>query len=751
MRIRIGDGPSGWIDAEYRKSGILHVHEDEMIKRFLLLATAVFIGSVSSVCSIFAEPDSTNREPVAGKFKSRLGQVVDDFTLASHRGRPFSLTDFKDKRAVAIVFLGTECPLAKLYGSRLSELQAEFSDRGLAILGINSNTQDSMTEITAYVARHNVTFPVLKDVGNRVADAMGAKRTPEVFLLDSRRKVVYHGRIDDQYGVGFAREKVTRRELAEAIRELLGGRPITQPETEVVGCLIGRAKDVPPTGDVTYCNQIVRILNERCVECHRAGEVAPFTLTSYEDTIGWEDTILEVIADNRMPPWFANPKHGRFSNDARLSEEEKRLLRTWVANGMPEGDRADLPPQPEFAKGWRMPEPDEVFYMDDEPFHVRSDGVIDYQYYLVDPQWTEDRYIWAAEARPDNPRVVHHIIAYLMMPGQRNHNFERGTMLAAYAPGSPPRVLRDGVAVHAPAGSKILFEMHYTPNGSKQVDRSYVGFKYMDKADVKKKLRGRMAIETDFLIPPNASDHVVTAEYRSTRDELLLQMSPHMHLRGKSFRYEAHYPNGETEVLLDVPNYDFNWQLAYRLLEPKLIPKGTKIVCTGTFDNSESNLVNPDPDASVGWGEQSWEEMMIGFFEVIPADRPNSRVGVRNMKIDPSGEWQWQRPTGRRSIKESLSLEVYQDKVEGTLESGGEYYPIRSASLDGDRIRFEVTVNQNGQDLTLDFDAKVYANQLKGEVSLGIGFLGKSFEVPWKAERLDDEEVSEESFDGEVQ
>ena len=536
-----------------------------MSKQITWLAILSIAGSILSVGSIIGADTQTSESP--------LGNVVKDFTLSSHRGRELALADLADKKAVAIVFLGTECPLAKLYASRLSDIEAEFSEKGLAVVGINANTQDSMTEITAYVERHKVSFPILKDVGNRVADALGAERTPEVFLLDAQRTVVYHGRIDDQYGVGFAREKVTRRDLAVAVEELLAGETISQPRTEVVGCFIGRTKTVEQTGDVTYSNQIARIFNKRCVECHRSGEVAPFTLTSYEDTIGWEDTILEVISDNRMPPWFANPKHGEFSNDARLSREEKQLIRTWVANGMPEGNPSQLPPPPEFTEGWRMPEPDEVFHMDEKPFSVRSDGVVDYQYYMVDPEWTEDKYIWAAEARPENPAVVHHIIAYLMLPNQRHHDFQRGTMLAAYAPGSPPRMLKDGVAVHAPAGSKILFEMHYTPNGSKQLDRSYVGFKYMDKADVKKKLRGRMAIETSFRIPPNTSDHVVTADYRSTRDELLLQMSPHMHLRGKSFRYEAIYPDGEKEVLLDVPAYDFNWQLAYRLAEPKLIPK----------------------------------------------------------------------------------------------------------------------------------------------------------------------------------
>ncbi len=553
---------------------------------------------------------------------SLLGMEVANFELRSHRGNASSLHDFKDNRFVVIAFLGTECPLAKLYGPRLAELHEEFAARGVAFIGINSNTQDSLAEITAYVSRHEIPFPMLKDVGNRVADQIGAERTPEVFVLDQDRRVRYHGRIDDQYGVGFSRDQPHRRDLAIALEELTAGKAVTLASTEAIGCHIGRTNKVEPHGDITYSNQIARIFNKRCVECHRIGEIAPFTLTRYEDTIGWEDTILEVIDDNRMPPWFANPAHGTFSNDSRLSKDEKELIRQWVENGMPAGDAKDLPAPPPFAKGWRIPKPDQVVYMRDEPVNVPAEGIVDYQYFMVDPQWEEDKYIYATEARPNNTSVVHHIIVYVQPPGESDSRRRR--MLVGYAPGSTPRVLRNGIAIHVPAGSKLIFEMHYTPNGTPQRDRSYVGFRFMDKANVKKQLRGRLAIQTHLDIPPNADHHVVEAEYRSRQDELLLSMTPHMHLRGKAFRYEAFYPDGASEVLLDVPQYDFNWQLSYELAEPKLLPEGTRVLCTAAFDNSEGNPVNPDPSKRVQWGDQSFEEMMIGFFNVVtPGKEPS--------------------------------------------------------------------------------------------------------------------------------
>ncbi len=253
--------------------------------------------------------------------------------------------------------------------------------------------------------------------------------------------------------------------------------------------------------------------------------------------------------------------------------------------------------------------------MDSKPFEVPAEGVVDYQRFLVDPGWTEDKYIVAAEARPDNRAVVHHILAYIIPPGARRLDLR--SVLVGYAPGTPPVYYGDGVALRVPSGSRLLFEMHYTPNGRPQKDRSYIGVRFTDKDSVQSLLEGRIAINTRFAIPPGAAHHEVTADYRVRQDELLLSMTPHMHLRGKAFRYEAFYPDGRSEILLDVPRYDFNWQLKYVLAEPKKLPRGTRVRCTAVYDNSERNLVNPDPTKTVHWGDQSWEEMMIGFMDTL--------------------------------------------------------------------------------------------------------------------------------------
>lgn len=577
-----------------------------------LVPSTLAIRVLLACCCIHSVSVSAN-EPIA-EF---------DLKIQTYRGQDWTLDDVKDSKLLVVAFLGTECPLAKLYGPRLQELHEEFGDKGVAFVAVNSNTQDSITEISAYVAKAGITFTMLKDVGNKVADHLNAERTPEVIVFDQDRKVQYRGRIDDQYLIGLARDKVRRRDLAIAIEELLAGKSVSVAATEPLGCHIGRVKEVQPHGDVTYSNQISRILNQHCAECHRSGEIAPFALTNYEDVLGWEDTILEVISENRMPPWFADPKHGSFSNDARLSKEEKTLLNQWVKNGMPQGDPADLPEPPEFVTGWRMSQqPDQIIKMRSEPFDVPAEGVVDYQYFEVDPGWDEDKYVIAMEARPDNIAVVHHIIAYVVEPGSDGRDGRDRRMLVGYAPGSIPTEMKDGTAMRIKAGSKLIFEMHYTPNGAKQIDHSYIGVRFTDKKNVKRLLRGAAAINTKFEIPAGSSNYIVTAKTKKMpSDIMLLDMTPHMHLRGKAFRFEASYPNGKRELLLNVPRYDFNWQLSYKLSEPKLLPKGTIIKCTAAFDNSDQNPVNPDSTKPVNWGDQSFQEMMIGFFTGVEVDK----------------------------------------------------------------------------------------------------------------------------------
>lgn len=554
-----------------------------------------------------------------------IGQKVDDFELSNQ-----GLRDWNDSKIIVLVFLGTECPLVKLYGPRLNELAEQFKKDRVRFIGINANHQDTPTQIAQFAQKHGITFPILKDVGNVVADRLGAQRTPEVFVLDRERVLRYRGRIDDQYAVGVQRAKVDRRDLALAIGDLINNRPVEVPHTEAAGCFIGRAPKpaAPPAqGAVTFTNDIAPILNKHCVACHRPGSIAPFSLLTYRQASGWADTIQEVIAAGRMPPWLADPQYGKFVNEARLSDAEKKLIDDWIRQGVPEGDPRDLPAPPAFSDEWRIPVPHQVVSMPEE-FEIPATGLVEYQYFEVDPGFTEDKWVQAAELRPGNRAVLHHGLIFLRPPGSKQL-IAQGDLESVYltgsAAGSPPLNLPAGMAKKIPAGWRLVFQMHYTTTGALQRDRSSLGLVFADPKTVKKEVATNMALNFGLRIPPREPNKVVEASNQLEHDLLLLSLSPHMHLRGKSFRFEARYPDGGREVLLDIPRYDFGWQDTYYLAEPKRLPRGTVMHCTAHFDNSAANLANPDPNVEVKWGPQSWDEMMIGYYQIALADQDLTR------------------------------------------------------------------------------------------------------------------------------
>lgn len=557
---------------------------------------------------------------------SSIGRSIENFSLSDHLGSKHSLDEWGSSKAVVVVFLGTDCPLAKLYATRLVELAELYKDRGVQIVGVNANSQDSLLEIGHFARVHKIDFPLLKDVGNKIADQFGAKRTPEAFLLDERRVVRYQGRIDDQYGIGYSRPSFSRQDLAIAIDELLSGKQISEPFMEAVGCHIGRAIHREPIGDITYSNQISRLLQKHCVRCHRPSQIAPFSLLEYDDVIGWADTICEVMSDGRMPPWHASPEHGEFMNDARMSDEEKETFYSWVKNGAPKGDVAQLPKPIHFDEEWQIGKPDLVLKMPLR-FEVPAKGIVPYQYFYLDTNFEKDVWIAASEVRPGNRAVVHHIFLFYLPPGRDQPNAEDPLFntIAAFAPGVPAGALQDGLARFVPAGSKLGFQVHYTPTGTEQFDQSEVGLIFAAPNTALKESQIKAAINVDFTIPAGAKNYQITAGYQFTQETLVHALMPHMHYRGRSFQFVAEYPDKTKEILLDVPKYDFNWQNAYVLKTPKVMPADTVVMCYGVFDNSTQNLANPDAKAIVRWGDQSWDEMMLGT--MVTSLGPNVRQG----------------------------------------------------------------------------------------------------------------------------
>ena len=367
----------------------------------------------------------------------------------------------------------------------------------------------------------------------------------------------------------------------------------------------------------TFNRDVAPIMFKNCAACHRKGEIAPMSLMNYKEVRPWARAIREKVATRDMPPWHADPKYGEWRNDRRMSQADIDSILKWVDTGAKEGDPKDLPPAPTFASGWQIGQPDQIFYMPEE-FTVPAEGGVPYMYFTVPTNFKEDRYIDALEARAGDLSVVHHIVIYVREPGNAQpKRRDIGTgLLGALSPGMTPFRASPGTAKLIKAGSNLVFQMHYTPSGKVTKDRSMVGLIF-SKSPVDRAITTTAAYDMRFAIPAHAKNYEVKALYEFDEDSEIVSFSPHMHLRGKDILYRAIYPDGRSEILLSVPEYDFNWQVYYYPKKSLKMPKGTKIEATAHFDNSTSNPMNPDPNKVVRFGEQTWEEMMNGFFDVI--------------------------------------------------------------------------------------------------------------------------------------
>jgi mono/diheme cytochrome c family protein len=367
----------------------------------------------------------------------------------------------------------------------------------------------------------------------------------------------------------------------------------------------------------TFTKDVAPIFNKSCVECHRPTMFAPMSLTTFDDARPWARSIKTRVVSRAMPPWGADPAHGTFKNDPRLTEKEIETIVAWVDAGAPKGDDKDLPAAPKFADGWTIGKPDAIFTMDEE-FTIPADGAVPYKYFKAPTGLTEDKWIQAIEIHPGARAQVHHVIAFTQPAGSvPKPGGELGpTNIGGITPNKPGLVFEPGVARLLRGNSDIVMQIHYTTNGTEAKDRTTIGVIYA-KQPPTKMVAGGMAINPRFVIPAGDGNAEVRATTPLNRDTLVTAFTPHMHVRGKDMTYIAHYPDGTDETLLSVPKYDFNWQITYELAKPKLLPKGTRLEVIAHYDNSTGNKFNPDPTKDVRWGDQTWEEMMIGFFSTV--------------------------------------------------------------------------------------------------------------------------------------
>lgn len=559
-----------------------------------------------------------------------LGEPIANFSVFDVCGRKQLLIPQDEAHATVLAFVGVECPISELSAPRLQELYETFAPRGVRFLAINSDERTDMEALRVFANRHALTLPVVKDYEQAVADSLGATRTAEAFVLDHELRLRYRGRIDDQYSitdrsVGVRKQQPDTPYLAAALGALLDKRPIAIAETPPLGCLIGRPSTVKQPTTLTYSRDIKPIVARHCRSCHSAGEIAPFELLDYEDVKGWSGMIREVVVARRMPPWNADPCCGEFSNDRRLSEAEIATLTEWIDGGTPQGEPAPDTEDQTRVQGWAIGKPDVVYEMP-KSFSIPATGTIKYQYFEVKTNFTEDRWVTAAEVRPGNRAVVHHLLVFAIDPQRpeswRRYQGGRAGYFAAMVPGERPAMYPSGAAKRLPANAMLLFQVHYTATGKPETDRSRIGLRFATK-DVRREVFTRSAYERQRLvIPASVANHTVMARHRFEEEGHLLSLLPHMHLRGEAFKYVIHYPVGHTpasEVLLSVPRYDFGWQNTYRLATPKRIPAGSVLECTAVFNNSAHHpaLTRDMWEKTVRWGPQIWDEMLIGYFDLV--------------------------------------------------------------------------------------------------------------------------------------
>jgi thiol-disulfide isomerase/thioredoxin len=555
-----------------------------------------------------------------------VGRQIPDVPFTDLDGKPGKLSDYRDAKLLVVAQTSTSCPLCLKYAPTLAALEKEYAAKGVRFLFLNCVPPDRPADMRKAIETHRFQGRYVHDQDQRLAAALSAASTTETYVLDPTRTVIYRGAVDDQYGLGYAKDAPKTKYLAAALDAALAGKPIAVAATEAPGCALDPDPDAGPKSAVTYHGRISRIVQNHCEACHRTGGVAPFTLSSYQDVVGHAAMIRKVVERGTMPPWFAkspDDKRAMWANDPSLSEADKKDLIAWLTGGRAEGDPADAPRPRTYPGEWEIGAPDVIFQIP-KPIKVKANGTMPYQNVTVPTNFDEDKWVQALEVRPTARDVVHHVLVFVGAPGGRRfagEDDERAGFFAAYVPGTSNLIYPDGYAKKLPKGATLKFQIHYTPNGTATEDQTRLGLRFASKPP-EHQVHVTGLPNVRIKIPPGAPAHAESASMRVPADVRVLAFMPHMHLRGAACKYEATLPDGTKRTLLDIPKYDFNWQITCRLVEPIPLPKGTNIKFTGVFDNSANNPANPDPTKTVRWGPQTEDEMLLGYVEYILDKKP---------------------------------------------------------------------------------------------------------------------------------
>ncbi|MHC4846168.1 MAG: redoxin domain-containing protein, partial [Planctomycetota bacterium] len=540
--------------------------------------------------------------------------AVDDFALLDQDGRLHRVSDYADRPAVAMLVQGNACPIVRNSLPAWRELRERFESRGVAFLMLNANPQDDRASVAEEAREFGIEVPVLLDDRQLVSRALDIGRTAEVLVFTPRdRKLAYRGPLDDRLGYETQKASATRAFLADALDALFDGRPVPAADLPARGCLISDADPArDAAGAPSYARDVAPILLAKCGVCHREGGIGPWSLSDHDTVRGWSAMMRETILTRRMPPWHADPHIGRFANDRSLSPAQSRTLLDWIDAGAPRGDGPDPLVEADTATPppkWALGEPDLILPVPEQ--QLPATGLIEYRYADIEIPFDHDVWVVAADLQPGNPKVLHHGFAILDRPDRGRERWMEA-ILDKFTPGRQVQFFPEGSAVLVPKGSKFVMQLHYTSTGKPEVDRSELALYFAD-APPEREYLGKYILDKRMVVPAGARDVSFEKTIVFEKDSLLHTLQPHMHYRGRSMTFEARYPDGSREMLLSVPDYRFNWQSQYTFEEPRLLPAGTKLIVTGTFDNSANNPDNPDPTVDVRWGLNSIDEMFVAY------------------------------------------------------------------------------------------------------------------------------------------
>lgn len=569
---------------------------------------------------------STVAIPVIPK-DAGIGRIVAPIKATDLNGKAVTVPA-SGKKFTVIALTSTTCPLCKKYGPTLAQIEQTYAKKGIAFVFVNPSPTEAVSDQKSHAAKLGLKGSYVFDKDLRWANSLGAETTTEVFLLDSKGKILYRGAVDDQFSIGASLAKPRNKFLRNALDSALAGKKIQVPATSAPGCLLAEIKAEIPQMP-TYHGDIERIVQKNCLSCHRKEGVAPFTLDSY-DAVKFRARMMQfVLKEGIMPPWFAEKGSGPWKNDGSMSDQDKKTIDAWVAAGMPKGDPKSAPKPLQFSGGWSIGKPDAVFQLP-TPVKIKASGVMPYENISVPTNFTEDKWIEKIEVMPGDRRAVHHVLVFARPQGGRGQVNETldeiSGFFGAYVPGNSALVYEKGLAKRIPKGSVLRFQIHYTPFGEETTDQTKIGLVFA-KEPVKNEVHTTSIANLIFAIPPGAPKHEVKAEIRVPMDVQILSYLPHMHVRGTAANYEL-TRDGKKTTLLNVPRYDFNWQLNYILQKPLDIKTGDTITYRAWYDNSDKNPANPDPRRTVRWGSQTFDEMHLGYIEyIVPGETPGVADG----------------------------------------------------------------------------------------------------------------------------